>query len=269
MFNLATAPGEKDTPSLIEFERLWTSEITLWQKGDFQQRSKKTEAFFAGVIKASGMMLEWAAEHVTEIVTGHIDLEILPTVTNVERGVRNLEFVLQQMHTARMALTSYEANDTVANSRKNPLAAWRRLQKRHDPTTGGSNEICCERSFSWTLLAGFEPLVHEELEKHLLLNSNRLRTFEDARLELVTYAEAKFCLRIRDSNPSDTGHDDPMDVDAVNSLSASKGKGSSSPRDGWLFRVRWSTFPTRLQGTERQRQAIVWQGQTEQVMAQE
>ena len=36
-----------------------------------------------------------------------------------------------------MALTSYEANDIVANSRKNPLEAWRRLQKRYDPTTGG------------------------------------------------------------------------------------------------------------------------------------
>ena len=36
-----------------------------------------------------------------------------------------------------MALTSYEANDIVANSGQNPLDAWRRLQKRHDPTTGG------------------------------------------------------------------------------------------------------------------------------------
>ena len=35
----------------------------------------------------------------------------------------------------------------------------------------------------------------EELEKHLILNSNRLRTFEDARLEVVTYVEAKFGLR--------------------------------------------------------------------------
>ena len=31
--------------------------------------------------------------------------------------MQNLEFVLQQMYTALMALTSYEANDTVANSR--------------------------------------------------------------------------------------------------------------------------------------------------------
>ena len=45
----------------------------------------------------------------------------------------------------------------------------------------------------------------EELEKHLVLNSNRLRTFEFARLEIVTYVEAKFGLRIRDSKPSDTG----------------------------------------------------------------
>ena len=44
---------------------------------------------------------------------------------------------MQQMHTALMALTGYEANDIAANSRKNPLEGWRRLQKRYDPTTGG------------------------------------------------------------------------------------------------------------------------------------
>ena len=87
-------------------------------------------------------------------------------------------------------------------------------------------------------LAGIESLVPEELEKHLILNSNRLRTFEDARLEVVTYVEAKFGSRILDSIPSDTGsrgHSDPMDVDAVNSLSCCKGKGSSSPREGFFM----------------------------------
>ena len=38
---------------------------------------------------------------------------------------------------ALVALTSDEANDTVANSRENPLEAWRRLQKRYDPASGG------------------------------------------------------------------------------------------------------------------------------------
>ena len=104
---------------------------------DFQQWSKKTEAFFAGVIKESEMMLGWAAEQRTEITTTAIDLEFLPTDTNEDSGVQNLELVLQQMHTALMALTRYEANDMVANSRKNPLEAWRGLQKRYDPTSGG------------------------------------------------------------------------------------------------------------------------------------
>ena len=53
-------------------------------------------------------------------------------------------------------------------------------------------------------LAGLESLVPEELEKHLILNSNRFRTCGDARLD-VTYVEAKFGLRIRDSKPRDTG----------------------------------------------------------------
>ena len=39
------------------------------KEDDFQQWSKKTEAFFAGVIKDSEMMLEWAAEQTTEIAT--------------------------------------------------------------------------------------------------------------------------------------------------------------------------------------------------------
>ena len=56
----------------------------------------------------------------------------------------------------------------------------------------------------------------EELEKHLILNSDRLRTFVEARLEVVTYVEAKF--GTRDSKPSYTGtrgHSDPMDVDQL------------------------------------------------------
>ena len=50
-----------------------------------------------------------------------------------------------------------------------------------------------------------EVMGSEEREQHWVLNSNRLRTFEDGRLEIVTYLEAKFGLRIRDNKPSDTG----------------------------------------------------------------
>ena len=135
--NLATAQVRKDTPSLIVVIRHGRPKEFSCKEEDFQQWSKKTEAFFAGVIKESEMKLEWAAEQTTEITTELINREFLPTATNLERGVQNLEFVLQQMRAALKALTSYEAIDIVANSRKNPLEAWRRLQQRYDPTTGG------------------------------------------------------------------------------------------------------------------------------------
>ena len=79
----------------------------------------------------------------------------------------------------------------------------------------------------------------EELEKHLILNSNRWRTFDNAHLEIVTFVEAKLGLRIRDSKPSQTGgrgHADPKDVDALKS-------------SRWSFPVRWSSCSERLPGS--------------------
>ena len=136
----ASNQQSRDSPSsegYSESHRCERPNEFIGREEDFQEWSKKAEAFFAGGIKESEMMLEWAAEQPTEITTTAIDHEFLPTDTNEDRRVQNLEFVLQQMHTALMALTSYEANDIVTNSRKNPLEAWRRLQKRYDPTTGG------------------------------------------------------------------------------------------------------------------------------------
>ena len=101
----------------------------------------------AGVIKDSEMMLEWAAKQPTEVTTTAIDLEFLPTDTNEDRGVQNLEFVLQQMHTALMALTSCEANDIVANSPKNPLEAWRSDDRRKETKPSAHDH------FSWTVLS--------------------------------------------------------------------------------------------------------------------
>ena len=205
------------------------------------------------------------------------------------------------MHIILTDLTSDEAEDIVANSRKNPLEAWRMLQKRYDPTTGGRKRNLlltvvslgryshlelqaelgkqCESyvsSYQKKLknkmndqikLARLEALVPEELEKHLILNSNRLRTFADARLEIVMDVEAIFGFKFRDSKTSDTGsreHSDPKDVGAVNSLSCQvKEKGSSVSRV-WCFQVRWSTLSMQLkQDTCKNRLA------KEQVMVQE
>ena len=173
-------------------------------------------------------MLEWSAEQATELTTEPIDLEFLPTSTNVERGGRNLEFVLQRMHTALMALTGYEASDIVADSRSIPLEGlrtflledalcWNSKQGSNDGNRYVSrHEKKLKDIFDDDIkLAGLVVPVPEELERHLILNSHRLRTFEDTHLEIVTYVEAMLGLRIRDSKPSDTasrGHSDPMDV---------------------------------------------------------
>ena len=103
---------------------------------DFQQRSRELQTIFAGEIKESEMMLEWAADQMTEITTNAIDLKFMPTDTNKGRGVRNLEFVLQQVHEMLRTCPSQEANDIVANSRNNPVEAWRRLHERYDPSAG-------------------------------------------------------------------------------------------------------------------------------------
>ena len=73
----------KDTPSVIDVKALGRPKELTGREEDFQEWSKKTEAFFAGVIKESEMMLEWAAEPATEITTTAIELEFLPTDTTL------------------------------------------------------------------------------------------------------------------------------------------------------------------------------------------
>ena len=79
--NLATAQVRKHTPSLIDVKGLGRPKEYTGREEDFQQWSKKTAAFFAGVIKE----LMWAAEQPTEITTTAIDLEFLPKDTNEDR----------------------------------------------------------------------------------------------------------------------------------------------------------------------------------------
>ena len=129
--------NSQDCPSLIDVKGLGRPKEFSHKEEDFQPWAKKMQAFFAAEIKESEMMLEWAADQTTETTTTLIDLEFFPTDVNEGRGVQNLEFILQQMYTMLVDLTSGEANDMVDNSRKNPLEAWRRLQERYDPTAGG------------------------------------------------------------------------------------------------------------------------------------
>ena len=71
------------------------------------------------------MMLEWSAGQVTEITQELTDLEFWPTLTNVERGVRNLEFVLQCTQDLRPVMQFVDSFDeTVTLSPCSKAARW-------------------------------------------------------------------------------------------------------------------------------------------------
>ena len=118
-------PNLRESPNLIDVRGLGRPKEFSDQEEDFQQWSKSAEAFFAGVIKESEIMLHWAANRGRR-------LRVNPSISsscrlgNMWKEVQNLEFVLQQVHTALMARTFYEANDIVANARQSPLKAWQR-----------------------------------------------------------------------------------------------------------------------------------------------
>ena len=213
------------------------------------------------MIEESDILLECPAEQVTEITIEQDELVFAPTTTKIERCVLKLDCVC----CSRCAQHQWVSRDMrpidfVANSQKTKVENCRRLQKRNDPTTGGRNRellrtiifllddvLCWSFKLVWndgsptrcfvrkledtlgdvSRLGGLEALVLDELEKHLTFNSNLLRSFEVSRLELVTYVEAKFGTRTRDSKPSDSGargHSDAVDVDAINYLALVVGK---------------------------------------------
>ena len=235
--NLATAQVRKDTPSLIDVKGLVRPKEFTGREGDFQQWSKKTEAFFAGVIKESEMVLEWAAEQPTESTTRMRTEECKTWSLCCSRCTQH-SWLSRVMRRMTLSPSRGRVRWRYGGDYRSDMILRQGGRKRKFLRTIISPGRCSllerwmsyvsryEKKMKDTLddeikLAGLESLVSEELEKQLILNSNRLRTFEDARLEVVTYVEAKFGLKIRDSKPSDTGargHSDPMDVDAVNSL---------------------------------------------------
>ena len=60
--NIATDQGKKDTPSLIDVKVLGRPKEFSGKEKGFQQWSKKLEAFFAGVIQESEMVLDWSSD---------------------------------------------------------------------------------------------------------------------------------------------------------------------------------------------------------------
>ena len=78
----------------------------------------------------------------------------------------------------------------------------------------------------------YEEKSKNKMNDEIKVAANRLRTFEDARREVVTYVEKQFGFKIRDSKPSDMGLREHSEVGAVHSLLSVEGNGSSVSRMG-------------------------------------
>ncbi|CAK0855964.1 unnamed protein product [Prorocentrum cordatum] len=262
---LARAQADRSRPTLVDTRGLGRPKVFSNKEDDFQNWSQKVESFFSGVFPEAERLLEWSADQGGEVELDAVRDEFGELQDDPERRVEQLEAITHQLFTALIQLTEGESLNIVKNSKKNPYEAWRRLQKRFDPATGGRKrnllrtilnpgrcriddlQASIERWENYVSryekkvnhamddelkLAGFEALVPEELEKHLIMNANRLQTYDQARLEVVTYVEAKTGLRIRDKKPSDNMSTDPdaMDTSAL-SLNSLKG-GKKGPKGG-------------------------------------
>ena len=241
---------QRSRPTLIDTRGLGKPFAFNGREEDFQRWSAKVSNYVAAIFDGSEEVFKYAAEE-EQPLTVAVTKEAFNEVDGTVQKVKDLDAMLAQRYTALLQLTEGEAHDIVVNADRNLGEAWRRLHRRCDPATGGRKRnllrailtpgrcalsevqpslerwealvLRYERKVHRVLedeikLSGLEALVPEDVEKHLLLNGNRLDTYESARAEVVAYVEAKTGLKIKDAKPSLNPHSgaDPnaMDVDS-------------------------------------------------------
>ena len=130
--NLATAQVRKDTPSLIDVKSLGRPKEFSGKEGDFQQWSKKTEAFFAGVINgrphvAQGFL---AGPHPRDQSEHEPQGDIFSHAVNClkRRGI-----VLSAMHNRFSFLDLQTAGRRILDCQPPCLSAARGAPGRHSP----------------------------------------------------------------------------------------------------------------------------------------
>jgi hypothetical protein len=238
-------------------------------EGKFRAWAAKAEDFTVGVFgEVFRRVLEWAVDQ-DEIITKDM-VEAAWGDEDDHEGdyLPHHEHCNSQLFSALRALTDGESFDIVNNVKAgNGLEAWRKLNKRFDPSTGGRRlnllkaimspgkskmedlGSCLEK---WEeqvgryqkkkdsdgnravvsndmKMAALEQLVPDELEKHLLLNRARLKSYDAMREEVITYFESVTGSKIKETAVQKRSKNpDAMDVDSLQK----GGKGSKSGKGG-------------------------------------
>jgi hypothetical protein len=188
----------------------------------------RTENFVIGVYPDIASALEWAEEQTApiesiDVVTAFGDANDADYIPELVEKQQQLFMVLQQ-------LCEREAFDLVTNcGRGQGLEAWRKLNRRYDPATGGRKRTLLRHILSptrvkiddlsgaiekWmdsirmyerrkdeagrrTIVADdvkisvLESLVPSELERHMQLNRAKFSTFSQAMEEIHAYLERR------------------------------------------------------------------------------
>ena len=236
---------------------------------DFITWSRKTETYVMGVYPELIPVLKWAKELPTEATIEVIEGTF--GALSGDDEVEGLEGLNAQLYGCLTALTDEESFDIVVSAgRGNGLEAWRLLHRRWDPTVAGRSRALLREIInpkrsnlqgvlgalqSWEDLtrryehrkdsagrkqtltddikcSSLEALVPEGLEKHLLLNANRLDDYQKMREEVARYVEARTGQFSKPSRGGQAKDPDAMDVGAW-SKGGKKGKdygGKGPPR---------------------------------------
>lgn len=263
--------GTKEKPQLVDNKGIGKPSVFNNEEDKFRSWAAKTESFMRGVLGEQWRkVFEWAVEQTNDLSVDGADA-VWGELAEEEDSIPDFQNAVGQIHTALTQLTDGESFDIVVNAGAgNGLEAWRKLHRRFDPATGGrkrnllrgimnpgrckfselgaglvkweemvkryearKNDKGVRETLSEDLkMSSLESLVPEDLEKHLLMNQSRLKTYELMREEIVAYVEARHGMKIQDARIQQTTNN-AMDVDALAKGSWGKdGKGKSKGNKG-------------------------------------
>ena len=269
---LATSLQRGDRKLLIDTKGIGRPEVFSNDDSHFRRWARSvvnlTTAIFGSSFQS---ILEWVVDQDEEITVERVEEE-----HGGELGMAGLDDKGDQLFRLLSSLTTHESEDLVINA-KNGYEAWRRLNRRWDPLTAGRKRnilraiLNPERVKSWEAVrpameqlddlmrryearrnergerevlsqdikcTSLELLVPTDIERHLILNKNRLGTYEEMKQEIEVLIETVAGAKGKVHRPGSSGASGsgqgpaPMDVDAFTKVLNSLVKGSKGQKGG-------------------------------------
>ena len=254
---VSSKPEKKMT--LVDTKGLAKPEKFTGEEAGWLYWKTRMEAFITSVFPQMEPVLEWAEELDSEVTQAAIRAAF-GSVRPSHHEVEDVEDIDVQLYAILQTLCEKGPFQIVRSAGKSKgLEAWRKLNRRFDPSTGGrrgamlrtilSPPKCQKIDNLWASVETWEEAVRQyehrkrsdgtrhqlddeikvsileqmcpvETERHLQLNRSRYTDYNDVRAELVLYLETRLGQRLKIGDASGANVGDPMDVGGFE-----KGKG--------------------------------------------